>query len=159
MWNIVTFSCTSHWLTYARCEVALCSTVHNSVQMARADILCIPWFFYIIQCQKVIVLILTFLSSSWYMEIGSKLICCKHFITNFKERHPRCVVDKLYPTWWWPQQQWPKHVVDKLYTLDNIAVLWLLNPYRIITLCFITKCVQICMHYVYVSHPISLTTK
>ena len=42
--------------------------------------------------------------------------------------------DKLYPTWWWPQQHWPKHVVDKLYTPDNIVVLWLLYPYRIITL-------------------------
>jgi len=30
----------------------------------------------------------------------------------------------------------PKHVVgvDKLYTADNIVVLWLLHPYRIITL-------------------------
>ena len=39
-------------------------------------------------------------------------------------------------TWRWPQQQWPKHVVDvdKLYTPDNIVVLWLLYPYRIITL-------------------------
>jgi len=44
-------------------------------------------------------------------------------------RHP-----KLYPTWWWPQHHWPKHVVDKLYTPDNIVVLWLLYPYRIITL-------------------------
>ena len=43
--------------------------------------------------------------------------------------------DKLYPTWWWPQQHWPKHVADKLYTPDNIFVLWLLYPYRIITLC------------------------
>ena len=42
--------------------------------------------------------------------------------------------DKLYPTWWWPQQHWPKHVVDKLYTPDNIVVLWLLYPYRIIIL-------------------------
>jgi len=35
-----------------------------------------------------------------------------------------------------PQQQWPKHVVDidKLYTPDNIVVLWLLYPYTIITL-------------------------
>ena len=41
--------------------------------------------------------------------------------------------DKLYPTWWCPQQRWPKHVLDKLYTLDNIVVLWLLYPYRIIT--------------------------
>jgi len=31
--------------------------------------------------------------------------------------------DELYPTWWWPQQHWPKHVVDKLYTPDNIVVL------------------------------------
>ena len=42
--------------------------------------------------------------------------------------------DKLYPTCWWPQQQWPKHVVDNLYTPDNIVVLWRLYPYRIITL-------------------------
>jgi len=47
--------------------------------------------------------------------------------------------DKLYPTWWWPQQYWPKHVVDKLYTPDNIVVLWLLYPYRIITLGFLTN--------------------
>ena len=32
------------------------------------------------------------------------------------------------------QQHWPKHVVDKLYTADNIVVLWLLYPNRIITL-------------------------
>jgi len=40
----------------------------------------------------------------------------------------------LYPTWRWPQQQWPKHVADfdKLYTPRNIVVLWLLYPYRII---------------------------
>jgi len=44
--------------------------------------------------------------------------------------------DKLYPTWWWPQQQWPKHVVGKLYTPDNIVVLYLLYPNRIITLGF-----------------------
>ena len=39
---------------------------------------------------------------------------------------------KLYPIWRWPQQQWPKHVVDveKLYTPDNIFVLY---PYGIIT--------------------------
>ena len=42
--------------------------------------------------------------------------------------------DKLYPTWWWPQQHWPKHVIEKLYTPDNVAVSWLLYPYRIITL-------------------------
>ena len=32
--------------------------------------------------------------------------------------------------------EWPKHVVDvdKLYTPDNIVVLWLLYPYSIITL-------------------------
>ena len=42
--------------------------------------------------------------------------------------------DKLFPTWWWSQQHWPKHVVDKLYTLDNIVVLRLLYAYRIITL-------------------------
>jgi len=41
--------------------------------------------------------------------------------------------DKLYPTWRWPQQQWPKHVVDKLHAPVNIVVLWLLYPYRIIT--------------------------
>ena len=40
--------------------------------------------------------------------------------------------DKLYPTWWWPQQHRPKHVVGKLYAADNIVVLWLLYPYRII---------------------------
>jgi len=40
----------------------------------------------------------------------------------------------LYPTWWWPQQHWPKHVVDKLYTPGNIVVLWLLYPYRTIAL-------------------------
>ena len=73
---------------------------------------------------------------------------CK--VPVFKERHPRCFLpytntnncsvlylysfsDKLYPTWWWPQQHWPKHV-DKLYTSDNIVVWWLLYPYRIITL-------------------------
>jgi len=44
-------------------------------------------------------------------------------------RHPN-----LYPIWWWPQQHWPKHVVDKLYTPDNIVVLLLLYLYRIITL-------------------------
>ena len=44
--------------------------------------------------------------------------------------------DKLYPTWWWLQQQWPKHVVDKLYTPDNTVVLWLIYPYGIITLVF-----------------------
>jgi len=32
--------------------------------------------------------------------------------------------DKLYPTWWWSQQHWPKHVADKLYTAGNIVVLW-----------------------------------
>jgi len=42
--------------------------------------------------------------------------------------------DKMYPTWWWPQQHWPKHVVDNSYTPDNMVVLWLLYPYRIITL-------------------------
>jgi len=42
--------------------------------------------------------------------------------------------DNLFPTWWWPQQHCPKHVVDKSYTADNIVVLWLLYPYRIITL-------------------------
>jgi len=42
--------------------------------------------------------------------------------------------DKSYPTWWWPQQHWPKHVVDKLHKPHNIVVLWLLYPYRIITL-------------------------
>jgi hypothetical protein len=43
---------------------------------------------------------------------------------------------KLYPTWWWPQQHWPKHVVDvdRLYTPDNRVVLWMLYLYRIITL-------------------------
>ena len=35
-----------------------------------------------------------------------------------------------------PQLLWPKHVVDKLYTVDNIVVLRLLYPYRIISLCF-----------------------
>ena len=45
---------------------------------------------------------------------------------------------KLYPTWWQPQQHLPKHVVDvdKLYTPDDIVVLWLSYPYRIITLGF-----------------------
>jgi len=42
--------------------------------------------------------------------------------------------DKFYSTWWWPQQHWPKHVVDKLYTPDKIVVLWLLYSYRFITL-------------------------
>ena len=37
--------------------------------------------------------------------------------------------DKLYPTWWWTQQHWPQHVVDTLYTPDNIAALRLLYPY------------------------------
>jgi len=42
---------------------------------------------------------------------------------------------KIYPTWRWPQQRWPKHVVDvdKLYIPDNLFVLWL-HPYGIITL-------------------------
>jgi len=30
--------------------------------------------------------------------------------------------------------EWPKHVVCKLHTLDNTDMLWLLYPYRIITL-------------------------
>ena len=33
-----------------------------------------------------------------------------------------------------PVLLWPKQVVDKLYTPDNIVVLRLLYPYRIITL-------------------------
>ena len=41
---------------------------------------------------------------------------------------------KLYPIWWWPQEHWPKHVIDKLYTPANIVVSWMLYPYRIITL-------------------------
>jgi hypothetical protein len=55
---IVAFSYMSHWLTYVRCEVAFCSTVHYSVQNARTDILCIPYF-YIIQYRKVIDLTVT----------------------------------------------------------------------------------------------------
>ena len=50
---------------------------------------------------------------------------------------------KLYPIWWWPQEHWPKHVIDKLYTPDNIVVLWLLYPYRIITLDNTMTCVII----------------
>ena len=36
----------------------------------------------------------------------------------------------------WPQQQWPKQVVDvdKLYTPDSIVVLRLLYPYRLVIL-------------------------
>jgi hypothetical protein len=29
---------------------------------------------------------------------------------------------------------WTKHVVDKLYTLDNTVTLWLLYPYRVFNL-------------------------
>jgi len=49
---------------------------------------------------------------------------------------------KLCPTRRWPQQQWLKHVVDvdKLYTPDNIVVLQLQCPYRIITLGSQTTC-------------------
>ena len=39
-------------------------------------------------------------------------------------------LDTFYQT----QQHWPKHVVDKLDTPDNIVLIWLLYPYRIITL-------------------------
>ena len=58
-WVSVAFSYTSHWLTHVRCEVALCSTAHYCVHYARADIIYIPWLFYMIQCQKVPVITLT----------------------------------------------------------------------------------------------------
>ena len=73
MWVIVAFSWTSHWLAYGRCDKAVCSTVYNSVQIARADILRIPWFFYIIECQKVIVLTVTKVPAD-NVDSGSKLL-------------------------------------------------------------------------------------
>ena len=42
--------------------------------------------------------------------------------------------DKIVSNLMMTQQHWPKHVVDKLYTPDNIVLLWLLYPYRVITL-------------------------
>jgi len=73
-----------------------------------------------------------------YCQLTRQSSCVSNFYRTFKVFIWLSLVysfsDKLYPTWRWPQQHWPKHVVDKLYTPDNTVVLWLLYPYRIITL-------------------------
>jgi len=72
-----------------------------------------------------------------YQRIYTAIACVVPYLHRFSDitfviSYLYSFSDKLYPTWWCPQQHWPKHVVDKLYTPDNIVVLWLLYPYRII---------------------------